>query len=251
MKNRIISFILILSVLAGWIFGFSFSAQALYYREGQKIARVIADEGIVLLKNENAALPVAQGSTVALFGEAQHFGPKDEDFWNTRGYIPYGYGSESQAGDFGEKGIDPLCALEDAERNGEISIIRSISEKYIAGLNANETYIPSDDEVKEASRKAQTAICFFSRWGGEVFDVSRADWHLRDSEKTLLMQLTAAFEKAGIEYDAYQDDDLRGGRMFVLDENDPGQFATYMLRVRDVMGEAGNRNPPRVVPGAG
>ena len=58
--------------------------------------------------------------------------------------------------------------------------------------------------------------------------------------------ITLAYD-AGIEYDAYQDDDLRGGRMFVLDENDPRRFETYMVRVRDIMGTAGDRNPPRAV----
>ena len=196
MKRKILSVILMLTLLAGSLFCFSFRSSALYYSQGQKIARVIADEGVVLLKNENAALPVTQGAAVALFGEAQRFGPKDNDgTWNMRGYIPYGYGSESQAGDFAEKGIDPMDALEAAEQNGEISIYRSISEKYAAGLAAHDTYIPTDDEVREASENAQTAICFFSRWGGEAFDVSRADWYLRAYETALLRQLTAAFEK--------------------------------------------------------
>lgn len=46
---------------------------------------------------------------------------------------------------------------------------------------------------------------------------------------------------AGIDYDCYQHDDLRGGRMYILDENDPWHFETYLLRVRDVMGKAGDK----------
>ena len=52
--------------------------------------------------------------------------------------------------------------------------------------------------------------------------------------------VTLAYD-AGMTYDGYQDDDLRGGRMFILDEADPRHFETYMLRVRDVMGTAGDR----------
>lgn len=193
--KRILSVILTLSLLAGSLLCFSFGAGAVYYSEGQKIARVIADEGIVLLKNENDALPVNRGGSVALFGEAQRIGPKDEEFWNKRGYIPYGYGSESQAGDFGDKPIDPLDALEAAEKNGEISLYHEMSALYTAALSQGETFIPTDAQVREAARSAQTAICFFSRWGGEAFDVSRADWYLRDSEKALLRQLTTAFRK--------------------------------------------------------
>lgn len=56
--------------------------------------------------------------------------------------------------------------------------------------------------------------------------------------------ITLAYD-AGVDYDCYQQDDLRGGRMFVFDEADPWRFGTYMLRVADIMGDAGNRNPPR------
>ncbi len=195
MQKKVLSIILMLSLLAGSLFGFSISAGALYYSEGQKIARVITDEGLVLLKNENNALPIAPGGALALFGDAQRTGPKDEDFWNKRGYIAYGYGSESQAGDFGEKGIDPLDALLKAEADGEITLYHPTSDAYAAALADGKTYIPTDEEVAQAAAQAQTAVCFFSRWGGEAFDVNRADWYLRDYEKALLTQLTDAFEK--------------------------------------------------------
>ncbi len=50
-----------------------------------------------------------------------------------------------------------------------------------------------------AAAQAETAVAFFSRWGGEAFDVSRADWYLRETEKALLRQLSAAFEKVVVE----------------------------------------------------
>ncbi len=193
--KKFLSVILTICLLAGCLLCCSPGAGAVYYSEGQKIARVIADEGIVLLKNENNALPIRRGGSVALFGEAQRIGPKDEDFWNKRGFIPYGYGSESQAGDFGDKSIDPLAALESAEENGEISIYRKMSEDYCGALAAGEQFAPTDAQVQEASKHAQTAICFFSRWGGEAFDVRREDWYLRADEQALLRQLTAAFAK--------------------------------------------------------
>ena len=198
MKKRIVSILLTLTILTGSLICFGMSAGALYYSQGQKVSRVITDEGIVMLKNDNAALPVAKGSGVALFGDAQTFGPKDSEHWNRRGYIPYGYGSESQAGDFGDKGIDPLAALKDADKNGEISLYLPTSEKYAEALANNTEYVPTDAEVKAAADKAQTAIVFFSRWGGEAFDVNRADWYLMDNEKTLLRQLTAYFDKVAV-----------------------------------------------------
>ena len=196
MRKKLVSIVLTLSLLAGCALCFPLTANALYYTEGQKIARVITDEGLVLLKNENAALPIARGAAVALFGDAQKLVPGTfQDVWNMRGYIPYGYGSESQAGDFGDKAIDPFDALAEAEKNGEIGIYHPISEKYIAALENGTEYVPTDAEVAEAAAQAGTAVVFFSRWGGETFDVACGDWYLRENEKTLLRQLTAAFEK--------------------------------------------------------
>ena len=196
MKKKIISIILTLSLLTGLIISLPVSAGALYYSQGQKIARAITDEGLVLLKNENGALPIKAGSSVALFGEAQKLVPNTfQDVWSMRGYIPYGYGSESQAGDFGGKAIDPLDALTAAEKNGEISLYHPSSDNYTAALENGTEYVPTDEEVAAAAAEAQTAVVFFSRWGGEAFDVSRADWYLRENEKALLRQLTAAFRK--------------------------------------------------------
>lgn len=104
--KKVISVILTLTLLVGSVLCFSVSAGALYYSQGQKVARAITDEGIVMLKNENDALPVEKGGKVALFGDAQRMGPKDnEGTWNMKGYIPYGYGSETQVGDFDGKEI--------------------------------------------------------------------------------------------------------------------------------------------------
>ena len=194
--KKTLSFLLALFLLAGSTFCFPLTAGALYYNQGQKIARVIADEGIVLLKNENAALPIRTGSGVALFGEAQKLIPNTyEDVWNIRGYIPYGYGSETQVGDFADKGIDPLDALIAADADDEISLYRPSSDNYTAALENGTEYVPTDAEVAAAAAEAETAVVFFSRWGGEAFDVPRADWYLRENEKTLLRQLTAAFGK--------------------------------------------------------
>ncbi len=196
MKKKLISVVLALALLVSSAACFSLNAGALYYNGGQKLSRAITQEGLVLLKNENHALPIAHGESVALFGEAQSFGPKDADnTWFMMGYIPFGYGSETQCGDFDGKGIDPLTALIDAEKNGEISIYRKMSDDYTAALQKGEGFIPTDGEVAAAAAQAKTAVYFISRWAGESFDLKREDWYLHDSEKALLRQLTKAFDK--------------------------------------------------------
>lgn len=196
MKKRIVSILLTLTMLFGGVVSLSSSAVALYYTQGQKLSRAISDEGLVLLKNENGALPLAPKSAVALFGDAQGMGPSDETgTWNMRGYIPYGYGSQTQVGDFADKPIDPLDALLSAEKDGEIALVHEISDRYVAGLFGEEAYIPTDAEVAEAAEKADTAVFFLSRWAGEAFDMRRADWYLHEDEIAVLRQLSSAFEK--------------------------------------------------------
>ena len=196
MKKKLISIVLTLALLVSSAACFSLNAGALYYNGGHKLSRAITQEGLVLLKNENNALPIAHGDSVALFGEAQSFGPKDaEETWFMMGYIPFGYGSETQCGDFDGKGIDPLAALTDAEKNGEISIYHKMSDDYTAALQKGERFIPTDGEVAAAAAQAKTAVFFISRWAGESFDLKREDWVLHDSEKALLRQLTKSFDK--------------------------------------------------------
>ena len=45
----------------------------------------------------------------------------------------------------------------------------------------------------------------------------------------------------GMDYDAYQRDEIRGGRVFEFDENDPQNIRTYMAHVKDIMGVRGNK----------
>ena len=46
---------------------------------------------------------------------------------------------------------------------------------------------------------------------------------------------------ASMDYNAGQSDDFRGVRIFEIDENNAAEFVTYMSRVKDVMGEKGNK----------
>ena len=194
--KKALSVLLTFTLLLGSVFGFSLSASALYYTEGLKVSRVIGDEGIVLLKNENHALPLEKGSGVALFGKPQKIRFADGDpFADPAGYIPFGYGSELQVGDFRDQPIDPLTAFRMAEQDGEVRLYRPVSDAYAGALNTGEAYVPTDDEVKAAAKEAETAIFFMGRHGGEIFDIAKDKWYIQEDEIALLRQLSAAFDK--------------------------------------------------------
>lgn len=45
----------------------------------------------------------------------------------------------------------------------------------------------------------------------------------------------------GMDYNSYQHDDIRGARIFELDESEPEKLNTRMIRVRDLLGSAGDK----------
>ena len=178
MKRKLLSLMLTLSLLTCFIFSLPVSAGALDYSQGQKIARAITDEGIVMLKNENGALPIRKGGKVALFGDAQRMGPKDNDgTWNMKGYIPYGYGSETQAGDFGGKEIDPYYR----------------TTKIVYAHYKDNGDIVSDPFIREAGVGRYDA-----NW-----DAIRGEWFFAASDGIVKKENAEGFEIRGIRSGSY------------------------------------------------
>ena len=69
---------------------------------------------------------------------------------------------------------------------------------------------------------------------GDVKTVVAGHDHINDCEG-LFMGIKLTYD-AGLSYDCYCHDDLRGGRVFDLDEADPANVKTYMVRARDYVG---------------
>lgn len=119
-----------------------------------------------------------------------------------------------------------------------------LPEMWLVANNPTETGFKGNVREEIACSEMNSGLFMACLERGDVRAIVFGHDHVNDFTGEYC-GITLAYDGA-IEYDAYQDDDLRGGRMFVLDENDPRRFATYMVRVRDVMGEKGDRNPPRV-----
>lgn len=188
---------------------------------GKDVSRALGDEGLVLLKNDNNALPLQKGESVALFGEGQHLRlytaedfKTDEDTLKLlnshthatlgvqHGYVPWGAGSSRALGEGGVNAkIDPLDAFKEAHSNGEIKLYEEISKGYIDALENSHSeasykeYIPTDSDYKKASENADTAICFIRRWDGECVDMKPKDWDLTESEISMLKNVTKYFKK--------------------------------------------------------
>jgi beta-glucosidase len=174
--------------------GYEYSDQPDLERHAQ-IARHAATQGMVLLKNDDHALPLPTSGTVALFG-------------NT-GYelIVGGTGS----GEVNEAYVVPLDAgLEDAGYVVEASL-RDEYRSYIADQKAQRPPRPmpffptppiaelavETDRATQLAQAADAAIIAIGRNSGEMTDRAVDDFTLSDTEHELIRNVSQAFRAAG------------------------------------------------------
>ena len=164
------------------------------------VTRQSALEGMVLLENKDAVLPLKDVKNVALFGCTSY------DF------IAGGTGS-------GNVNRAYTVSLLDGLKNGGFNVdesFKGIYEKYIAdetakALKANEgnpfgaflpsprptEYLPTSAQIASAVKNNDIAIITFGRNSGEFLDRTPADFELSAQEKTLLKTVADGFHRAG------------------------------------------------------
>lgn len=177
------------------------------------LSRRAAREGMVLLKNESRALPLAGGSKVALFGKA------------TIDYVKGGGGSGDVTVPYIRNLCDGLTEIIGAEAifQGTVQYYREyVDSQYAAhwlpGMMA-EPPVP-EALLREARAFTDTAIVSFSRFSGEGWDrkhpkakitrkepvtddvvsmsdmlFERGDFYLSDAEQSMLKTVSETFEK--------------------------------------------------------
>ena len=134
-------------------------------KEHIALSRKIASEGMVLLKNEKALLPLPKGSKVALFGK----GSAD--------YVKGGGGS----GDVTVAYIRNLCdGMEEKQAEGKLTTYTPLHDFYrenVAkqlgdGTQPGKTVEPElpEELLCGAAENADTAIISICRWSGEGGD---------------------------------------------------------------------------------
>ena len=176
----------------------------------RELAKVVAEEGMILLKNEKVgeekALPLAKGTSIALFGLTQI------------DYIYGGGGSGSFLTEYSRTLWDGLLAKEEA---GEIELYKGLRPKYEEFFLANtssdtsvlSTAMPGDqgavlnktgemplteEDVAAAAAAADVAIFSLGRMSSEGSDYLDApgNFQLSEVEVQILEMLKAAdFEK--------------------------------------------------------
>ncbi|MBQ2634452.1 MAG: glycoside hydrolase family 3 protein [Oscillospiraceae bacterium] len=141
----------------------------------EQIALQAAQDGIVLLKNEKAALPLPAGETLNFFGK---------DLFCFR-LCAVGAGK-----------ITPRYAiglLEAAEAEAEHPLNRELLDFYACGENR----IPNEAMLKRAREASDTALFVLSRCSGENTDnaSARGEYTLTEAEEALLAALREHFDR--------------------------------------------------------
>ena len=164
---------------------FAPAAGAFALPENTPLAREILGEGMVLLKNEDNALPLKSTDTIAIFGQGQRYVGS-----TSNGYQIGGGGSGNLMPAYTPVG--PIDALREAAENGEITIYEPLSQEYDANIN----YVPTEEMYDAAAANADKAIMFISRFSSEGSDRStgEGDWLLSAAETAMMKQLSARFD---------------------------------------------------------
>ncbi|MBP3951626.1 glycoside hydrolase family 3 N-terminal domain-containing protein [Bacillus suaedae] len=136
-----------------------------------EVAQKIADEGIILLQNEENALPFAEGTKVNVFG------------WSFTAPI---YGGAGSGGTDASTAITPKAGLEAAgiEINEELYNAYAATDlvRPVIGIEGQDFTIPepepetfyTDELISQAKEFSDTAVLFIARSGGEGADLPQS-----------------------------------------------------------------------------
>ncbi|WP_033153795.1 glycoside hydrolase family 3 protein [Pseudobutyrivibrio ruminis] len=166
--------------------------------EAKALATEIAEEGIVLLKNDDAALPLAEGTKVNVFG------------WSSTNPIYGGTGSGALSDAYPT--VDFLTGLTDAgiEYNQDLVDFYTgwRTERPTIGMMGQDWTIPEPTVseygslITDAKDFSDTAIFFIARSGGEGADLPQS----YDGEDTYSNDGSSFFGATGVRYSDQKDD---------------------------------------------
>lgn len=150
------------------------------------IALEAAQEGTVLLKNSNNALPLGSGERIALFGGGQRYiGIGTGTGWQINGK------GSSIANSNPDNVIDPYTAFKTKDSEGKITLYDELSQQYQSDIS----YTPDDGMYVASSENADTAVIIITRYTSSQKRREVTDWYLNDSEKAMLKTLNEKFNK--------------------------------------------------------
>ena len=190
MRIRLFSMILIVSLLCGIL---PLSGNAYTVSDGPSVSYEAAKESMVLLKNDNRALPLTSKDKIAIFGEGQVF--TDGKYG---GFFLMGRGSGYFT--LTEMPKNPCDVLNSYVTSGKLGgVYTSLSTSYkkaasAAGKETDFSYSPKNSDYTDAAAYANKAIYIVNRTAAEAADTAASDFTLTAKEKSELKKVCAAFK---------------------------------------------------------
>lgn len=162
----------------------SMTAGAKSPEEHIALSRQVAADGMVLMEN-NGALPLEQGATIAMFGRAMI------------DYVRGGGGSGQTNVDYTH---NILQGMQIKEEEGKVSLYQPLVDFYteqvtVNGIKNDADITVTDDMLNGAAENSDTAIVTIGRYSSEGSDRSVADFDITDAEKELLTRVAEKFDK--------------------------------------------------------
>ncbi|MEY8391984.1 glycoside hydrolase family 3 C-terminal domain-containing protein [Lachnospiraceae bacterium 45-W7] len=163
------------------------------------VARQVVAEGCVLIKNDNAVLPLEGGEKISVFGRAQC------------NYYKSGTGSGGDVKVPYTTGI-----LEGLRKNPKVQVNEELADIYTDWVKSHpfdnggggwaaepwfqEEMPLTEEQVEAAKAKSDTAVVLIGRTAGEDKDsaVAAGSYLLTEKEKDMLAKVTTAFDKVAV-----------------------------------------------------
>lgn len=145
------------------------------YAEHDEQALIAAREGMVLLKNQNNLLPLAESSVLNCFGEAQHM---------------------FRISATGASAINPRWKpnfMQAVADHSHFTVNQELADYY----RATGASLPDVNVIARAKQQSDTALIFITRHSGEMQDnrLINGQYYLSDSEREMVETVSREFEK--------------------------------------------------------
>jgi beta-glucosidase len=164
---------------------------------GAAVARAAAGEGMVLLKNDAARLPLAKGARLALFGNGSYdtlsggtgSGDVHEAYTVSvaKGLAAGGFATNAAL----TERYESYIAAENGKRSPPVGIEAFLPVRLAAELPADAALI------ERSARGSDAAVITLRRSSGEFIDRPAEDFLLSAAEKALVRGVSRAFRAAG------------------------------------------------------
>ena len=185
--RKVLSMVLAMAMILNFaLVGTVSPAEAYSPAENKELSRQASADGQVLLEN-NGALPIDAGKTVALFGRAQ---------------IDYVRGGGGSGNTNVEYTRNILQGMQIKEDEGKIALVPELTAFYTEQVTTNgitnDANITITDEVWNAAAAAtETAVVVIGRYSSEGSDrsASKGDYYLSDAEYDLITRVAAEFDE--------------------------------------------------------